>query len=81
MNFAISADQKMKIKESKKSGMYLHLPRELRKLWNMRVTVIPIMIGALGTVPKGLETRLEESEIRGWIETIQTTAKTEKMMT
>ena len=37
--------------------------RELGKLWNM-VTVIPIVVGALGTVPKGLERKLEELEIR-----------------
>ena len=35
---------------------------------------IPIVIGALGMVPKGLERSLEELEIRGRIETIQTTA-------
>ena len=31
----------------------------------MRVTVMPIVIGTLGTVPKGLERGLEELEIRG----------------
>ena len=37
--------------------------------------VIPIVVGALGTVPKNFEKRLEESlEIRGRIETIQNTA-------
>ena len=36
----------------------------------MKVTVIPIVFGALGTVPKGLE----ELEITVRIETIQTTA-------
>ena len=34
---------------------YLDLVRELKKLWNMKVVVIPIIIGALGMVPKGLE--------------------------
>ena len=38
----------------------------------MRVTVIPFVVGTLGTVLKGLERRLEEFEIKG-IETIQTT--------
>ena len=37
----------------------------------MRVTVIPILVGALGMDPKGLERGLEEKEIRGRIETIQ----------
>ena len=40
----------------------------------MRVTVMPIVIDALGTVPKSLEERLEELENRGKIETIQITA-------
>ena len=40
----------------------------------MRVMVILIVINWLGTVPKGLERELEEFEIRGRIETIQTIA-------
>ena len=50
----------------------LDLARELRKLWNMKVTVVPLVIGALRTVPKGLERGLEELKIGGRIETIQT---------
>ena len=40
----------------------------------MKVTVIPIVIGALGTVTKGLLQGLEDLEITGRMETIQTTA-------
>ena len=40
----------------------------------MKVMAIPIVIGALGTVAKGLGKGLEDLEIRGWVETIQTTA-------
>ena len=36
-----------------KRDKYIDLARELKKLWNMKVTVIPIVIGALGTIPKG----------------------------
>ena len=64
----------MKIKESKKREKYLDLARELRKLWNMRLAVIPVVIGVIGTIPKGLERELEELKIGGGIETIQTTA-------
>ena len=39
----------------------------------MRVTVIPIVIGAFGTVTKGLLKWLEDLEVGGRIETIQTT--------
>ena len=40
----------------------------------MRVSLIPIVIGAVGTIPKGLVRRLEDLEIRGRVDTIQTTA-------
>ena len=40
----------------------------------MKVTVIPIVIGALGTVTKGLIKGLEDLEIKGWQKTTQTTA-------
>ena len=40
----------------------------------MKVTVISIVIGALGTIPKGLIKGLEDLEIRGQAEIIQTKA-------
>ena len=40
----------------------------------MWVTVIPIVAGALGTVPEDSEKGLKELEIRGRIEAIQITA-------
>ena len=38
-----------------------------------QVTVIPIVIGTLSTVTKGLVQGLQDMEIRGRVETIQTT--------
>ena len=71
MNFAVSADRRVNFKESEKRDRYLNLARELKKIyWNMKVTVIPIVIGALGTITKGLIKRLEDVEIRGQTETI-----------
>ena len=46
----------------------------LKKLWNMKVTVIPIVIDALCTVTKGLIQGVEDLEIRERMKTIQTTA-------
>ena len=39
----------------------------------MKVTIIPIVIGAFGTVTKGLLKGLEDLEIRERVEAIQTT--------
>ena len=40
----------------------------------MKVTIVPIVIGALGTITKGLLKALEDLEVGGRVETIQTTA-------
>ena len=53
---------------------YSDLARELKKLWNMKVTVMPVVISTLGTAPKSLIRELEELEIGGRAEAIQTTA-------
>ena len=53
--------------------IYEKKDRELKKLWNMQVTIIPIIIGAFGTVTKWLLKELEDLEVGGRVETIQTT--------
>ena len=40
----------------------------------MKVTIVPIRIGALGRVTKGLLKGLEDYEVGGRVETIQMTA-------
>ena len=74
VDFAVSADHRIKLKECVKKDKYLDLARELKKLWNMKVTIVPIVIGAFSTVTKGLLKGLEDLEVGGREETIQTTA-------
>ena len=40
----------------------------------MKVTIVPIVIGVLGTITKGLLKGMEDLEVGGRVETIQTTA-------
>ena len=58
MDFAVFMDHRVKIKESEMKDKYWDFARELSKQWNIRVTMIPIVISVLETVPKDLE--------RGW---------------
>ena len=74
MIFAVPVDHRINLKESEKKDKYLDLARELKKLWNMKVMIVPIVIGALGTITKGLLKGQEDLEVGGWVETIQTTA-------
>ena len=64
VDVAAQAYHKVKLKESEKKDKYLDLARVL--------TFIPIVIGALGTVTKGLINWLEDVEITGRVETFQT---------
>ena len=60
VDFAIQVDHRIKLKESEKKDKYPKLNRKLKKLWNMKVSVIPIVIGALSTVIKRLVQELED---------------------
>ena len=40
----------------------------------MKITIVPIVIGALGTITKGLLKDLKDLEVGGRVETIQRTA-------
>ena len=74
IDFAVPADHRIKLKECEKKDKYPDFARELKKLWNEKVTIIPIVIGAFGIVTKGLLKGLEDLEVGGRVETIQTTA-------
>ena len=54
--------------------MYLDFSRELKKLWNMNTTIVPIGICAFCTVTKSVLKELEDLEVGGRAGTIQSTA-------
>ena len=60
-----------KMKGIKKIEKYWNPACGLKMLWNMRVTVTPIIDGALGTIPYDQEKKLGILEIQGKTETIQ----------
>ena len=72
VDFAVPADHRIKQKECEKKDKYL--ARELKKLWNMNVTIVLIVIGAFGTITRGLLKGLEVLQVGGRVETIQMTA-------
>ena len=54
VDFAVPADHRIKLKECEKKDKYLDLARKLKKMWNMQVTIIPIVISAFGIVIIGV---------------------------
>ena len=73
-------DLKIKLKECEKKDTYLDLARELKKQWNMKVTIIPIVISVFRTVTKGLLKGLEDLEVGGRVETIQALLRTARIL-
>ena len=82
VDFAVPADHRVKLEKNEKKDKYHDLARELKKLRNMKVKIIPIVIGAFGAVTKGLLKGLNDLEITGRMETIQTTTllKTDRIL-
>ena len=74
VDFTVPADHRIKLKECEKKDKYLDLARELKKLWNKKATIVPIVIGSFGTITKGLLKGLEDFEFGEREETIQMTA-------
>ena len=61
VDFAVPADHRIKLKENKKRDKYVDLARELENLWNMKVTVVLIVMVSVGTIPKGLAKGLKKT--------------------
>ena len=53
INFTIPYDTRVDDKEVEKIEKYLDLARELKKVWNMKVTVVPLVVGAPTISVKG----------------------------
>lgn len=47
----------------RKNGIFLDIARERNKLWRMKITTVPIIVGALWIVSKSLAKRMKLFEI------------------
>ena len=54
IDFACPNNGRLDNKELGKIEHYQDLARELRKIWNMKAKVIPLLVGAIGTTPINL---------------------------
>ena len=73
VDFAVPADHQIEISHQRKIESYRDLKRELQKLWSLKISIVPIVIGALGTIPKSLEKHLNELNVEVNISQWQTT--------
>ena len=71
---AIPEDSGAREKDAEKIEKYQNLARELSRMWEVKTKVVPIVLGALGTVPLrlkgnikgiGVDTSIQKSALLG----------------
>ena len=63
IDFAVPEDSRIEEKEKDKAEKYQGLGRELQKIWNVEVKIIPLVVGSLGAIPKQFGNRLKQTGI------------------
>ena len=72
---AVPADVRVGEKEREKVEKYQDLKREIGRLWRLKmVEVVPIVIGALGSVTKEFDGWIEKLRITNYVKVMQKTA-------
>ena len=63
IDFAVPGDSRIEEKEKDKIEKYQDLGRELQKIWNVKVKIIPLVVDSLGAIPKQFGNRLKQIRI------------------
>jgi len=71
---AISADRNVVQKEAEKKLKYMSLCIQIQRLWNLKCTIVPVIIGATGIVTISLRKNLETVPGKHLIDSLQKTA-------
>ena len=71
---AILADRNVVQKEAEKKLKYKSLCIEIQRMWNLKRTIIPVIIGATGIVTRSLRENLEAVPGKHSIHSLQKTA-------
>jgi hypothetical protein len=74
IDVAIPADRNVAQKEAEKKLQYKSLGIEIQRMWNLKCTIIPVIIGAAGIVTKNLRKNLEAIPGKHLIDSLQKTA-------
>jgi hypothetical protein len=73
IDVSIHRDRNLAIKEAEKILKYKHLTREFQLMWNMKAKVIPVIIGATGTISESLRHYLSNTPEKHEIKELQKT--------
>jgi hypothetical protein len=74
IDVAITADRNVVQKEEEKRLKYKSVCIEIQQMWNLKCTIIPVIIGATGIVMRSLRKNLEAIPGKHSIDSLQKTA-------
>jgi len=74
IDVAIPADRNVVQKEAEKNLQYKSLCIEIQRMWNLKCTIIPVIIGATRIVTRNLRKNLETIPGKHSIDSLQKTA-------
>ena len=52
IDFAVPGDSRIEEKKKDKIEKYQDLGKELQKIWNVKMKIIPLVVASLGAIPK-----------------------------
>ena len=74
IDVAIPADRNVVQKEEEKKLKYKSLCVEIWRMWNLKYTIVPVIVGASGIVTRSLRKNLGAVPRKHWINSLQKTA-------
>jgi hypothetical protein len=74
IDVAIPADRNVVQKEAEKKLKYKSLGIDIQRMWNLKCTIIPVIIGTTGIVTRSLRQNLEAVPGKQSIDSLQKTA-------
>ena len=71
IDVACPVDNNLILKRNEKLDNYSELRLEIARMWGKETLIVPIIIGALGSIPNDLEYNLKKLDISYNVETLQ----------
>ena len=71
IDMTVPSYRNIALKEIEKESKYKDLELEIQRMWHMKTVVIPVIVGALGTVKKGIVENIKKVSERATVTEIQ----------
>ena len=71
IDMTVASDRNIALKETEKKSKYRDLELEIQRMWHTKTVVIPVVVGALGTVKKSMVENIKKGSERATMTEVQ----------